>query len=84
MMCREHVLDSTPEELKSVSEQTGIKEKVFRPFYGDFADMFPACKNWGGTKWRSFVENDAVVSDIPSLVIEGSFDPATPPFLKRV
>ncbi len=82
MMCREHVLDSTPEELKSVSEQTGIKEKVFRPFYGDFADMFPACKNWGSTG-PNLGENDAVVSDIPSLVIEGSFDPATPPFLGK-
>ncbi len=79
MMCREHVLDSTPEELSLISEKVGVEEKVFRPFYGDFGDMFSGCRNWG-IPGPNLGEKDAVVSDIPSLVIEGSFDPATPPF----
>lgn len=79
MICREHVLDSTPEELSLISEKVGVEEKVFRPFYGDFGDMFSGCKNWG-IPGPNLGEKDAVVSDIPSLVIEGSFDPATPPF----
>lgn len=79
MMCREHVLDSTLEELSLISEQVGVKEKVFRPFYGDFADMLSGCKTWGSAG-PNLGEKDAVLSDIPSLVITGSFDPATPPF----
>jgi pimeloyl-ACP methyl ester carboxylesterase len=81
-MCREHVLDSTPEELALISEQLGIEQFVFRPFYNDFGDMYSACKTWGSAG-PNFGEKDAVVSDIPSLVIEGSFDPATPPFMGR-
>lgn len=79
MMCREHVLDSTPEELSLISEQVGVKEKVFRPFYGDFADMFSGCKTWGSAG-PNFGEKETVLSDIPSLVLAGSFDPATPPY----
>lgn len=82
MMCREHVLDSTPEELALISGQVGVEQKVFRPFYSDFADMYSACKTWGSAG-PDLGEKDAVVSDIPSLVIEGSFDPATPPFMGR-
>jgi TAP-like protein len=82
MMCREHVLDSAPEDLALISEQLGIEQIVFRPFYNDFGDMYSACKTWGSAG-PNFGEKDAVVSDIPSLVIEGSFDPATPPYMGR-
>ncbi len=81
-MCREHVLDSTPEELALISAQLGTEQVVFRPFYNDFGDMYSACKTWGSAG-PNFGEKDAVVSDIPSLVIEGSFDPATPPYMGR-
>jgi hypothetical protein len=82
MMCRENVLSSTKENLQSAEEQVGVKDHVFRPFYSDFGTMYDACKAWGA-KGPDLGEKDAVVSDIPSLIIEGSFDPSTPPFFGK-
>lgn len=82
MMCRENVLSSTKENLQNAEKQVGVKDHVFRPFYSDFGTMYDACKAWGA-KGPDLGEKDAVVSDIPSLVIEGSFDPSTPPFFGK-
>ena len=82
MLCREHALAAAEADLQNISELAGVKEYVFRPFYGDFSDMFKACKTWGA-EGPDLGEMDAVVSDIPSLVIEGSFDPATPPYMGK-
>ncbi len=79
MMCREHVLATTEEELQAASEQVDANSVVWRPFYGNFGEMFKACKSWGADG-PDLGENDAVVSDIPSLVIAGAYDSATPPF----
>jgi pimeloyl-ACP methyl ester carboxylesterase len=81
-MCREHVLASTKEELKSISETLDVDSAIWRPFYGSFEEMYNACKTWGSVG-PDFGENDAVISDIPSIIIEGSFDPATPPFMGK-
>jgi hypothetical protein len=48
------------------------------PFLGEAADLFDTCELWGAEAPR-LGENDPLVSDIPSLVIEGAFDPTTPP-----
>ena len=79
MMCREHVLATTQEELQLTTNKVNVGDVMWRPFYGDFGEMFEACKSWG-TVGPDFGENDAVSSDIPSLIIEGAYDPATPPF----
>lgn len=82
MMCREHVLATSEEELRLASEQMNVNQAVWRPFYGRFGEMTKACRAWG-TAGPTLGENDAVVSNIPSLVIEGAFDPATPPTLGK-
>ena len=82
MICREHALAAAETDLQNISELVGVKEDVFRPFYGDFSDMYKACETWGA-EGPDLGENDAVVSNIPSLVIEGSFDPATPPYMGK-
>jgi len=82
MICREHVLATTEEELRIASEKVDVNEFVWRPFYGNFGEMFSACKSWGAVG-PDLGENEAVVSDIPSLVIEGAYDPATPPFMGK-
>lgn len=79
MMCREHVLATTEEELQATTEKVNVNDLMWRPFYGDFGEMFKACKSWGSVG-PDLGEKDAVISDIPSLVIEGAYDPATPPF----
>lgn len=79
MMCREHVLATTQEELQATTSKVNVGNVMWRPFYGDFGEMFEACKSWG-TVGPDLGEKDAVISDIPSLIIEGAYDPATPPF----
>jgi pimeloyl-ACP methyl ester carboxylesterase len=79
MMCHEHALAATQEELQNSADRLGVQEHIWRPYYGEVDDLTQACKSWGSVG-PYLGENDAVVSDIPSLVIEGAFDPATPPF----
>ncbi len=81
MMCHEHGLAVTDDGFQSVSERLGV-EHIWRPFYGTPEDMVQACTSWG-VSGPFLGENDAVVSDIPSLVIEGAYDPATPPFFGK-
>lgn len=84
VICREHVLDSSPEELLAASQQINTEQFIWRPFYENLEKMFGACKTWGAVG-PVLGEKDAVVSDIPSLVITGTFDSATPPqFGKQV
>jgi pimeloyl-ACP methyl ester carboxylesterase len=82
MMCREHVLTTTPAEVQSVANRQIIKEFAWLPFYGDTDNVFETCKNWGASG-PEFGENDPVVSDIPSLVISGAYDPTTPPIYAK-
>jgi pimeloyl-ACP methyl ester carboxylesterase len=81
MMCHEHGLAVTSDGFQTVSERLGV-EHVWRPFYGAPEEVVQACKSWG-TTGPYLGENDAVLSDIPSLIIEGSYDPATPPFFGK-
>ncbi len=83
VMCHEHVLATTPEQLQAASSAPqDIREYAWLPFYGNAQDLFNACKSWGATPPVAG-ENDPVSSNIPTLIITGSFDPATPPILAR-
>jgi pimeloyl-ACP methyl ester carboxylesterase len=81
MMCHEHGLAATADELRIAGERLGI-EHIWRPFYGSAEDMYAACTSWG-VSGPYLNENTAVSSDIPSLIIEGSYDPATPPMFGK-
>jgi pimeloyl-ACP methyl ester carboxylesterase len=82
VMCHEHVLSIPPEELQNAAAQQIIKEYAWLPFYGDSEDVLRTCKSWGAAG-PSLGENDPVVSDIPSLIITGAYDPTTPPLYGR-
>ncbi|MFZ0548176.1 MAG: alpha/beta fold hydrolase [Candidatus Promineifilaceae bacterium] len=48
-------------------------------FYGRWAsDLRTACELWG-VKSAEPLENEPVVSDIPTLILSGDYDPITPP-----
>jgi len=79
MMCHEHGLAATQDELQAAADRLGLKEDLWRPYYGEIDRMHEACRSWGVTG-PYLGENNMVNSDVPSLVIEGSYDPATPPF----
>ncbi len=78
MMCHEHIMSTTLDELQSISMGQSMKDYAWLPFYGDANDLFKTCKSWGSLG-PAYGENDAVSSDIPALVIAGKYDPATPP-----
>jgi pimeloyl-ACP methyl ester carboxylesterase len=78
MMCHEHILSTTPEELQRASDRQIIKDFAWLPFYGTVENIFQTCKTWGATG-PVVGENDPTVSAIPSLIITGAYDPTTPP-----
>jgi pimeloyl-ACP methyl ester carboxylesterase len=82
MMCHEHGLAATQEQLQAAADRLGLEEDLWRPYYGEIDTMHEACRSWG-VSGPYQGENNVVISDIPSLVIEGSYDPATPPFFGR-
>jgi len=82
MMCHEHILATTLEQLQSISIDNSMKDYAWLPFYGDANDLFSVCKSWGSVN-PAYSENDAVASNIPTLIITGKYDPATPPVYAR-
>ena len=85
MMCHEHILATTPQDLQAAMDSQHDIGRYFRlPFFGDAKTIFNTCKVWGSQP-PAPGENAAVVSDIPTLIIEGKYDPSTPPdFGKQV
>ncbi|MBI5351171.1 MAG: alpha/beta hydrolase [Chloroflexi bacterium] len=79
MICHEHILATTVDELGKAASREDIKEYALLPFYGDADDIFKTCKSWGAVP-PAYGENNPVTSDIPTLVIAGKYDSATPPF----
>jgi pimeloyl-ACP methyl ester carboxylesterase len=83
MMCHEQILATTPQDLQAAMDTQHDIGRYFRlPFFGDAKTLFNTCKVWGSTA-PDIGENDAVVSAIPTLIIEGKFDPATPPIFGK-
>jgi pimeloyl-ACP methyl ester carboxylesterase len=82
VMCHEHIMTTTPAELAADLNTGRDMGFYFLPFIGDAQDMFDDCRVWGSRPPYPG-ENTPLVSDIPSLVIAGSFDPATPPFYSQ-
>ena len=82
MMCHESVLTTTPEEVQNAADRQVIKGFAWLPFYGDTNNVFKTCKNWGASG-PTYGENDPTISDIPSLIITGSYDPTTPPMYAK-
>jgi pimeloyl-ACP methyl ester carboxylesterase len=83
MMCHEQILATTPVNLQAAMDSQRDVGRYFRlPFFGDAQAMFNTCKVWAAVP-PTAGENDATVSDIPTLIIEGKYDPATPPIFGK-
>lgn len=83
MMCHEHVMATTLEDLQAATAgRQDIREYAWLPFYGSAADLFKTCKAWGATGPR-LGENAPIASSIPTLIITGKYDPATPPIFAQ-
>ena len=83
MTCHEQILSTTPQDLQaSRNPQDDTSKYISLPFFQDAQALFDACKIWGSVP-PAPGENDAVVSAIPALIIEGKYDPATPPIFGK-
>jgi pimeloyl-ACP methyl ester carboxylesterase len=83
MMCHEQILATTPLSLQATMDSAHDVGRYFRlPFFGDAQAMFNTCKVWGAVA-PAAEENAATISAIPALVIEGKYDPATPPIFGK-
>jgi len=83
MMCHEQILATTPPNLQAAMDSQHDIGRYFRlPFFGDAQAMFNTCKVWGAFAPIAG-ENATTISDIPSLIIEGRYDPATPPIFGK-
>ena len=83
MTCHEQILATTPLHLQAAMDSQHDVGRYFRlPFFGDAQAMFNTCKIWGAVAPVTG-ENGATVSDIPTLIIEGKYDPATPPIFGK-
>ena len=78
--CREQVYASTPEELgDDIASYPDTEEVGLSWVYGDPNLIFSLCDAWQVEGIRPG-ENEALTSDIPTLVMAGQYDSTTPPF----
>jgi pimeloyl-ACP methyl ester carboxylesterase len=72
--CREEQSFETQEEALALAAD-------LPPVFGEYFAASPdweVCAGWGAGV-ADAVENEAVISDIPTLVLSGHYDPVTPP-----
>jgi pimeloyl-ACP methyl ester carboxylesterase len=79
VMCAEDLIDRTPEDLLNLQatlprQLTGSADPELAIEYG----IFGICENWPVQEAEPWVK-EPVVSDVPTLVLTGEFDPVTPP-----
>ncbi len=83
MMCHEQILATTPLDLQTAMDSLHDLGRYFRlPFFGNAQAMFNICKIWGSIP-PAPGENAPTISDIPALIIEGKYDPVTPPIFGK-
>lgn len=81
-----HLSVQCAEEIPFVDEASVAAADDPYPEFGDFFEMasnigppvFDLCRIWDVTP-QDPIENEAINSDIPTLVLAGEFDPITPP-----
>lgn len=65
-------------DLADDTTQQNVPDPVYAGLFGTTVDQFHTCEVWNVGTADSYV-NAAVISDIPTLVLVGEFDTATPP-----
>lgn len=83
IMCHEEVYATTPAQLEA--DQNIVPGLAILDEIGvsDGEEMFPICDAWGAAPFDPLT-TEPIVSDIPTLLMGGQFDPTTPPELNAV
>ncbi len=77
--CHEEVFATSPEELREDLALYGHVEGFAHwSTYGMPETLFALCERWEAAPFDP-VEGERVVSDIPTLLLSGEYDPITPP-----
>jgi pimeloyl-ACP methyl ester carboxylesterase len=76
VQCGEEVRFSSPDAIAASSASMRPRIRVFLDVYANAE--FSICEAWGA-KEAGPIENEPVISDIPTLVLAGDYDPVTPP-----
>lgn len=78
--CHEEMFSTTPEALNAAAaEYPDTEAFMLSALFGSGEATQRICENWGAAP-LSEIETEPVVSDIPTLILNGQFDPATPPY----
>jgi pimeloyl-ACP methyl ester carboxylesterase len=70
--------EETPFDDPAAASAEGLPPQLAATFLAQIQSGFELCAQWGGHA-PDAVENEPVVSDIPTLVTVGEYDPITPP-----
>ena len=82
IQCGEEAPFITPEILAAATN--GVREEVKKVGLAYYTQLtFDVCAFWGSSP-PATIENEPVVSDIPTLVLAGEYDPITPPAYGRL
>ncbi|MGD9099869.1 MAG: alpha/beta hydrolase, partial [Anaerolineae bacterium] len=83
--CHEHVFATTPQELeKELAVYPSTEAMGLSIINGNGEVLFSLCEAWGATPFDPR-DDEPLVSDIPTLILTGEYDPTTPPiFGQRV
>jgi pimeloyl-ACP methyl ester carboxylesterase len=75
IQCAEEVPFSTEQDAHRLNDT--VNPRLIQAI--DFSKIFyPLCSTWN-TNQPTAIENETVISDIPTLILSGEFDPVTPP-----
>jgi pimeloyl-ACP methyl ester carboxylesterase len=79
LSCQEQILASTPEEIEAdLAEHPGFEDLGPISMVGGSDVAFSICEIWETAPYDP-LDAEPVVSDIPTLIISGEYDPTTPP-----
>jgi pimeloyl-ACP methyl ester carboxylesterase len=77
--CHEEIFATTPDRIEAAyAPYPETKAFAKAAFYNDVESHFELCESWGAAPFDP-LEAEPVVSDIPTLILAGEYDPATPP-----
>ncbi len=75
--CFEELPFNTVAEVQETAEN--LPPQIGRIAERDVIDFLALCEAWG-VETAEAIENEPVVSDIPTLILAGDYDPITPPY----
>ncbi len=77
--CHEEVFATTTEELAAdVAGRPNVETFVRIALFGSAESLYTLCEDWGAAPFAP-IEGEPLVSEIPTLIIAGAWDPITPP-----